>query len=204
MFNAFRKKYDRTTPDVQDRIPPGQYLTEKFPVLHYGNVPSYRDLENTWDLRVWGELETPARFSFNEFRALPTTHVTTDIHCVTRWSKLDTQWDGVPFKEFLKHIPALKPTARFVLAHCEQGFTANVPLDILMDDEALLAYKYDGQELTPEHGYPLRLLTPKKYFWKSAKWLRGLEFLSEDQLGFWERYGYNNHADPWMEERYSE
>jgi len=141
---------------------------------------------------------------WDEFRALPTTHVTTDIHCVTRWSKLDTQWDGVPFKEFLKHIPALKPTARFVLAHCEQGFTANIPLDILKEDDALLAYKYDGQELTPDHGYPLRLLTPKKYFWKSAKWLRGLEFLSEDQLGFWERYGYNNNADPWMEERYSE
>jgi DMSO/TMAO reductase YedYZ molybdopterin-dependent catalytic subunit len=130
--------------------------------------------------------------------------VTTDIHCVTRWSKLDTSWEGVQFKEFLTHIPALKPTARFVVAHCEYGFTANVPLDILLEDDAMLAYKYEGQELTPEHGYPLRLLTPKKYFWKSAKWLRGLEFLSEDRLGFWERYGYNNNADPWKEERYSD
>jgi DMSO/TMAO reductase YedYZ molybdopterin-dependent catalytic subunit len=104
----------------------------------------------------------------------------------------------------LKHIPTLKPNVQHVLFHCEQGFTANVPLEILMEDDALLAYKYDGQELTPEHGYPLRALTPKKYFWKSAKWLRGIEFLSQDRLGFWERYGYNNHADPWAEERYSD
>ncbi len=204
MFNAFRKKYDRTTPEVEDRVPPGQYLTEKFPVLHYGSVPNYRDLENTWDLRVWGELESPARFSFAEFRALPTTEVVTDIHCVTRWSKLDTRWQGVKFTEFLKHIPALKPSAKFILFHCEQGFTANVPLEIMLEDEAMLAYKFDGQELTPEHGYPLRSFVPKKYFWKSAKWLRGIEFLSEDQLGFWERYGYNNNADPWLEERYSD
>jgi DMSO/TMAO reductase YedYZ molybdopterin-dependent catalytic subunit len=110
----------------------------------------------------------------------------------------------VQFKEFLKHIPALKPSVKFVIAHCDQGFTANVPLEVLLDDEAMLAYKFDGKELTPEHGYPLRLLTPRKYFWKSAKWLRGLEFLSYDKLGFWERYGYNNNADPWKEERYAE
>ena len=204
MFNAFRKKYDRSTPEVQDRIPPGQYLTEKFPVLHYGNVPSYHDLEQTWDLRVWGEIEAPARFSFAEFRALPAIQVTTDIHCVTRWSKLDTRWEGVQFKEFLKHIPPLKPTAKFVLFHCEQGYTANVPLELMLEDDALLAYHYEGQELAPEHGYPLRSLTPKKYFWKSAKWLRGIEFLPEDRLGFWERYGYSNSADPWKEERYSD
>jgi DMSO/TMAO reductase YedYZ molybdopterin-dependent catalytic subunit len=204
MFNAFRKKFDRTTPEVQHRIPPGQYLTEKFPVLQFGDVPTYRDLEQTWDLRVWGEIEGEASFSFAEFRALPTIHITTDIHCVTRWSKLDTQWEGIQFKEFLKHIPPLKPTAKYVLFHCEQGYTANVPLDLMLEDDALLAYKYDGQELTPEHGYPLRSLVPKKYFWKSAKWLRGIEFLDEDRLGFWERYGYNNHADPWQEERYSD
>jgi DMSO/TMAO reductase YedYZ molybdopterin-dependent catalytic subunit len=123
---------------------------------------------------------------------------------VTRWSKLDTTWHGVRFRDFLQHIPPLTRDARHVLAHCEQGFTANVPLELLMEDEALLAYKYAGEELTPEHGYPLRSLVPKKYFWKSAKWLRGIEFMSEDRLGFWERYGYNNHADPWLEERYSE
>jgi DMSO/TMAO reductase YedYZ molybdopterin-dependent catalytic subunit len=204
MFNALRKKIDRTPADQQDRVPPGQYLTEKFPVLHYGNVPSYQNLAETWDLRVWGEIEQPVRLSYTEFRALPTVHITTDIHCVTRWSKLDTKWEGVQFKEFLKHIPALKPNVRFVVAHCEYGFTANVPIEILMEDDALLAYKYENAELTPDHGYPLRLLTPKKYFWKSAKWLRGLEFLADDRLGFWERYGYNNNADPWLEERYSD
>ncbi|GAB4117838.1 MAG: sulfite oxidase-like oxidoreductase [Roseiflexaceae bacterium] len=204
MFDSFRKKYDRTPPNQQDRVPPGQYVTEKFPVLHYGDVPHYQNLEQTWDLRVWGEINQPITLSFAEFRALPTISITTDIHCVTRWSKLDTRWEGVRFRDFLQHIPALKPHAAHVMAHCEHGFTANVPLDILMEDDALLAYKYEGEELTPEHGFPLRLLTPKKYFWKSAKWLRGLEFMSEDRLGFWERYGYNNHADPWLEERYSE
>lgn len=204
MFNAFRKKFDKTTPEVQDRVPPGQYLTEKFPVLNYGDVWQYRDVERTWDLRVWGDIAEPARLSFAEFRALPTVEVVMDIHCVTRWSKLDTRWEGVQFREFLKHIPQLKPSAKHILFHCEQGFTANVPLELLLEDDALLAYKYDGQELTPEHGYPLRSLVPKKYFWKSAKWLRGIEFLSEDRLGFWERYGYNNSADPWKEERYSD
>ncbi|NNJ09396.1 sulfite oxidase-like oxidoreductase [Chloroflexales bacterium ZM16-3] len=205
MFDSFKKKDDHTPVDHQEgRVPPGQYVTGKFPVLHYGSVPQYSDLESTWDLRVWGELSEPARLSFSEFRALPTIQITTDIHCVTRWSKLDTHWEGVQFKEFLRHIPALNPSAQFVIAHCDQGYTANVPLEVLLDDEAMLAYKYDGEELTPEHGFPLRLLTPRKYFWKSAKWLRGLEFLSYDKLGFWERYGYNNHADPWKEERYAE
>jgi len=204
MFNAFKKKYDRTPDGAEGRVPPGQYVTEKFPVLHYGSVPHYENLAETWDLRVWGELAEPARFSFDEFRALPTVSVTMDIHCVTRWSKLDTTWTGVRFSEFLKHIPQLQPGTKFVVAHCEQGFTTNVPLDVLMDDAAMLAYKFEGEELTPDHGYPLRLITPGKYFWKSAKWLRGLEFLAHDKLGFWERYGYNNNADPWKEERYAD
>lgn len=203
MFDLFKKRYDRTPEGMEDRVPPGQYVTEKFPVLHYGEVPQYRDLES-WDLRVWGSIEEPARFAFLEFRALPTITVTTDIHCVTRWSKLGTTWEGVQFREFLKHIPALKPSAKFVIAHAEHGFTANIPLEIMLEDDALLAYKYEGQELDPEHGYPLRLLVPKKYFWKSAKWLRGIEFADEDKLGFWESYGYNNHADPWQEERYAD
>ncbi len=204
MFDAFKKNNDRIPPDRRDRVPPGQYITEKFPVLHYGDVPIYHDVENTWDLRVWGEIEAPARFSFAEFRALPTITITTDIHCVTRWSKLDTRWEGVQFKEFLRHLPPLNPSARYVMAHCEQGFTTNVPLEVLLEDDALLAYKYEGEELTPEHGYPLRLLTPRKYFWKSAKWLRGIEFMAEDRPGFWERYGYNNNADPWKEERFAD
>jgi DMSO/TMAO reductase YedYZ molybdopterin-dependent catalytic subunit len=203
-LRSLKKAFNKPAADQQERVPPGQYLTEKFPVLHYGDVPAYKDLEGSWDLRVWGEIEAPKTFSFAEFRALPTAHVTTDIHCVTRWSKLDTSWEGVRFKDFLQHIPALKPEAKFILFHCEQGFTANVPLEIMLEDDALLAYKYEGEELTPEHGFPLRALTPKKYFWKSAKWLRGIEFLGRDKLGFWERYGYNNHADPWAEERYSD
>lgn len=203
MFDRLKKNDDRTSPDRRDRVPPGQYVTEKFPVLHYGDVPIYHDVENTWDLRVWGEIEAPVRLSFSEFRALPTITITTDIHCVTRWSKLDTHWEGVQFKEFLSHLPPLKPSARYVMAHCEQGFTTNVPLEVLLEDDALLAYKYEGEELTPEHGYPLRLLTPRKYFWKSAKWLRGIEFMAEDRPGFWERYGYNNNADPWKEERFA-
>lgn len=204
MFDRFRKTYDKTPAGAENRVPPGQYVTEKFPVLHYGSVPTYNNLEQTWDLRVWGEIEEPIRFSFQEFRSLPTITATIDIHCVTRWSKLDTTWTGVQFKEFLKHIPALKPSAKYILWHCEQGYTANVPLEIMLEDEAMLAYLYEGKELDPEHGYPLRSFVPKKYFWKSAKWLRGIEFLSQDQLGFWERYGYNNNADPWKEERYSD
>ncbi|NCC31677.1 MAG: sulfite oxidase-like oxidoreductase [Chloroflexia bacterium] len=204
MFKAYKKQDDQNSAAEAGRVPPGQYVTDKFPVLHYGNVPSYADVEQNWDLRVWGELETTARLSFAEFRALPTVEIVTDIHCVTRWSKLDTRWGGIRFSDFLQAIPPLLPTATHVIAHCEYGFTANVPLEVLLHPDALLAYTYEGEELTPEHGYPLRLLTPGKYFWKSAKWLRGLEFLSHDKLGFWERYGYNNNADPWKEERYAE
>jgi DMSO/TMAO reductase YedYZ molybdopterin-dependent catalytic subunit len=199
----FRKR-DKLPEDIQKRLPPGQYITEKFPVLHYGNVPQYENLEESWDLNVWGSIEAPVRFSFAEFRALPTVSVTLDIHCVTRWSKLDTTWEGVRFRDFLQHLPPLDPTAAFVIAHAEGGFTANLPLELMLEDETLLAYKYAGQELEPEHGYPLRLLVPKKYFWKSAKWLRGLEFLPHDRLGFWEGYGYHNNADPWKEERYED
>jgi DMSO/TMAO reductase YedYZ molybdopterin-dependent catalytic subunit len=199
----FRKR-DKLPEDIQKRLPPGQYITEKFPVLHYGNVPQYENLEESWDLNVWGSIEAPVRFSFAEFRALPTVSVTLDIHCVTRWSKLDTTWEGVRFRDFLQHLPPLDPAAAFVIAHAEGGFTANLPLELMLEDETLLAYKYAGQELEPEHGYPLRLLVPKKYFWKSAKWLRGLEFLPHDRLGFWEGYGYHNNADPWKEERYED
>lgn len=201
MFDVFKR---RAPEGKEDRIPPGQYVTDKFPVLHYGDVPHYSNIETDWDLQVWGSIAEPARFTFAHLRELPSTTVTMDIHCVTRWSKLDTTWEGVRFSEFLKHIPALNPDAGFVIAHAESNFTANIPLEVLMDDEALLAYKYDGEELTPPHGYPLRLVVPKKYFWKSAKWLRGLEFLPHDKLGFWERYGYNNNADPWKEERYAD
>ncbi|MCI0344339.1 MAG: sulfite oxidase-like oxidoreductase [Chloroflexi bacterium] len=188
-------------PAVAERIPPGQYRTEKFPVLHYGSVPK-ADLA-TWDFRVWGEVDSPFTVTWSQFKGLPRKAVATDIHCVTRWTKLDTTWEGVPIQEILR-LARLKPSATHVLAHCEQGYTANLPLSVLDDDDVLLADTYDGAPLEPEHGDPLRLLVPKRYFWKSAKWIRGLEFLDHDILGFWERYGYNNDADPWKEERYSE
>jgi DMSO/TMAO reductase YedYZ molybdopterin-dependent catalytic subunit len=187
--------------DVADRIPPGQYKTDKFPVLHYGSVPNTK-LE-TWDFRVFGEVDSPFRLSWDEFKALPRKTVTTDIHCVTRWTKLDTVWEGVPIQEILM-LAGVRPSATHVIEHAEQGYTTNVPLAVLDDSDVLLADTFAGQPLEKEHGWPLRLVLPKKYFWKSAKWIRGLEFLDHDQLGFWERYGYSNAADPWKEERYSE
>ena len=182
-----------------DRLPPGQYLTEKWPVLHAGTVPN-TDLA-TWDFRVFGEVESPITLSWEEFTALPTREITTDIHCVTRWSRFDTSFKGVHWSELAKVVKP-KPSARYVLAHAEQDFTANVPLAALEDEEALLAYEADGEPLSPEHGWPLRLVIPKRYFWKSAKWLRGIELLDHDEPGFWERLGYHNEADYWKEERY--
>jgi DMSO/TMAO reductase YedYZ molybdopterin-dependent catalytic subunit len=188
-------------PAVAGRIPPGQYRTEKFPVLHYGSTPS-TDLAK-WDFKVFGEVDSPFTLTWAEFKALPRKTVQTDIHCVTRWTKLDTTWEGVPIQEILSRAQ-VRPGAGFVLAHSEQGYTANMPLAVLDDEDVLLADTFDGQPLELEHGWPLRLLVPKRYFWKSAKWIRGLEFVDHDILGFWERYGYNNDADPWKEERFSE
>ena len=183
-----------------DRVPPGQRLTDKFPVLHYGSIPEFD--RQTWDLKVFGLVEEPLTLSYDQFLELPTTRIVTDIHCVTTWSKLDTIWEGVLFRELMNSVQ-VNPEARFVMVHCEQDFTTNVPLEVLMDDDVLLAYRFDDQPLTPEHGYPLRLVVPKKYFWKSAKWVRGLELMAQDRLGFWEVRGYHNNADPWKEERYS-
>jgi DMSO/TMAO reductase YedYZ molybdopterin-dependent catalytic subunit len=198
----FEKLFGKTMdPALRDRVPPGQYVTEKFPVLHYGSVPR-TDLA-AWDFKVYGEVAAPFSLTWQDFKALPRKQVTTDIHCVTRWTKLDTIWEGVPIREILDRAE-LRPSASHVLAHCEQGYTANLPLEVLDDEDVLLADIYDGKPLEPEHGYPLRLFVPKRYFWKSAKWIRGLEFLDRDILGFWERYGYNNNADPWKEERYSD
>jgi DMSO/TMAO reductase YedYZ molybdopterin-dependent catalytic subunit len=182
-----------------ERLPPGQYLTEKWPVLHAGSVPQ-SDLA-TWDFRVFGGVENEVVLSYDELQALPTTEITVDIHCVTRWSRFDTSFKGVRWRELAK-LAQPKPSARFVLAHAEQGFTSNVPLEALEDDEALIAWEADGEPLTPDHGWPLRLVVPSRYFWKSAKWLRGIELLAADQPGFWERYGYHNDADFWQEQRY--
>ena len=187
-------------PSKDDRVPPGQFLTEKFPVLHYGSVPVYQNLDK-WDFRVFGLVEQPLRFSWDELMKLPAATQTVDIHCVTRWSKLDTTWTGVPWRELARLIK-IKPEATHVMAHCEYGFTANIGLDVLDDDDTMLAFLYDGKPLEPDHGYPLRLLVPKKYFWKSAKWLRGLEFMVGDRPGFWERNGYHMQGDPWLEQRF--
>jgi DMSO/TMAO reductase YedYZ molybdopterin-dependent catalytic subunit len=181
------------------RLPPGQYYTEKWPVLHAGDVPDV-DVA-TWTLSITGEVEQPVTLSYEELRGLPATEVTTDIHCVTRWSRFDAGFKGVHWRE-LAALCRPKPTANFVIAHAEHGFTSNVPLAALENDDALIVYEADGEPLTPEHGYPVRLFIPTKYFWKSAKWLTGLELSSIDKPGFWERYGYNNNADYWKEERY--
>ncbi|CAN5859134.1 sulfite oxidase-like oxidoreductase [soil metagenome] len=188
-------------PSSRERVPPGQYVNQKWPVLHYGSVPR-TDLA-TWTFRVWGEVDHPFELSWEGFKAMPRKKVHTDIHCVTRWSRLDADFEGVPIQHILERAE-LRPRARFVLAYAEQGYTANMPLDVLDDDDVLLADRADGEPLTPEHGYPLRLVLPKRYFWKSAKWLRGLQFLANDRPGFWERYGYHNDADPWLEQRYSD
>ena len=188
-------------PDAARRTPPGQYLTEKLPVLHYGSVPTV-DL-GAWDFRVFGLVDNPLTLTWDQLKALPRKQETVDIHCVTRWSKLDTAWEGVPIRTILD-LAGVRPEATHVLAHCEQGYTTNMPLEVLDDADVMLADTYAGKPLKPEHGYPLRLLVPKRYFWKSAKWIRGLELLDHDTPGFWERYGYNNDADPWKEERFSE
>jgi DMSO/TMAO reductase YedYZ molybdopterin-dependent catalytic subunit len=181
------------------RLPPGQYLTEKWPVLHAGSVPD-TDLA-TWDFKIFGEVGRPLTLTWDELKELPSTEITVDIHCVTRWSRFDTSFRGVHWRE-LAGLVEPRPHARFVVAHAEQGFTSNMPLGALEDEHALIAYEADGEPLTPEHGWPLRLVVPSRYFWKSAKWLRGLELRTTDHPGFWERYGYHNDADYWREERY--
>lgn len=181
------------------RLPPNQSLTLKFPVLHYGPVPGFDPA--TWDLRVYGEVEQERRWTWDEFQQIPTVQVRADIHCVTGWSKFDTVWEGPLFRDFVK-LFGLKPTARYVIAHCEYGFTTNLPLEVMLDDNVLLAWRYNGDYLEPDHGFPVRTLVPQRYFWKSAKWLRALEFTAEDRPGFWEQAGYHNNGDPWAEERY--
>jgi DMSO/TMAO reductase YedYZ molybdopterin-dependent catalytic subunit len=193
----------------EGRLPPGQSLTNKFPVLHYGPVPPFDPA--TWDFRIWGEVEQEKRWSWEEFMALPRTKLHMDIHCVTRWSKFDTDWEGVSLHGLVEAgLIALKTSAQFVLQHCEYGFTVNIPLQVALADNFLLATHFNGQPISPDHGYPLRgvvgsiparsdLSSP--YFWKGGKWLRGLELLAQDRLGFWEQAGYHNEADIWKEQR---
>jgi DMSO/TMAO reductase YedYZ molybdopterin-dependent catalytic subunit len=199
---VFRSKAEQKLRDAgydPARLPPGQYLTEKWPVLHAGSVPT-TDLA-TWTFRVWGEVESPLEVTWEQFRALPRHETTQDIHCVTRWSRFDASFSGVHWRTIAELVRP-KPSARFVVAHAEHDFTANVPIRFLEDENAVLATEADGEALSVEHGWPLRLVIPGKYFWQSAKWLRGIELVEHDRPGFWERYGYHNDADPWREERY--
>ena len=181
-----------------ERVPPGQYLTSRFPVLTYGPNPAF-DL-GAWSLRIWGEVHAPCTLTWDELMAMEQVEQTCDIHCVTRWSKLDTTWRGVRARDVLA-LAAPTAAGRFVMAHCDGDYTTNLPLQALLDDDVLFAHTYDGRPLEPDHGAPLRLLVPKRYFWKSAKFLRGLEIMTEDQQGFWELNGYHNDADPWTEQR---
>ena len=211
MFESFfRRKEDQQRFATAGRLPPGQSVTQKFPVLHYGPVPRFNPA--TWDLRVWGEVEAEARWNWDEFQQLPRTKLMMDIHCVTRWSKFDTLWEGVALRDLVDQgLIRLKPSARYLLQHAEYGFTVNLPLDIALQENFLLATHFNSEPISPDHGYPLRgvvgaipgrdeLKTP--YFWKGAKWLRGLEFLAQDRPGFWEQAGYHNEADVWKEERF--
>lgn len=198
-MNILKRRQEEEQMKKSNRLPPGQSLTNKFPVLTYGLNPPFDP--TTWDLRVFGEVENEMRWSWAEFLEIPTTTITTDIHCVTRWSKFDTQWEGVLFRDFM-NLFGVKPSAKFVIAHCDYGYTTNTPLEAMLDDDVLLAYKYAGDWLEPDHGGPLRTLVPKLYFWKSAKFLRALEFSPVDKPGFWERGGYHNTGDPWLEQRF--
>lgn len=209
--SVFRRKDDEARVRLEGRLPPGQSFTYRFPVLHYGPTPPFDPA--TWDFRVWGEVGETVRWNWEEFNRLPRTCLTMDIHCVTQWSKFDTTWEGVSVHTLVEQgwIKPL-PTARFVLQHAEYGYTTNLPLDVMLAENFLLATHFNGQPISPEHGYPLRGVTgfiPGKpglktpYLWKGAKWLRGLEFLAEDRPGFWEQAGYHNDADVWKEERFA-
>ncbi len=211
MFESQRERRDLERRVISEgRLPPGQSVTIKFPVLHYGPVP--RANLKAWDFRIFGLVEEEKRWTWEAFSQLPRTRVVMDIHCVTRWSKFDTVWEGVSVKTLIDQgFIRLKPEARYVVQHCEYGYTTNTSLGFVLQDGFILATHYDGQPLEPDHGYPLRGVAgvipgqqaDDKYFWKGGKWLRALEFRADDQPGFWERNGYNNEANVWQEQRYS-
>jgi DMSO/TMAO reductase YedYZ molybdopterin-dependent catalytic subunit len=189
----------RRQPEEADRLPPGQHMTPGFPVLSAGPTP-HVSLDE-WTFTIEGLVQAPMTWSWKEFLALPTQTYVADIHCVTKWSKLGTEWEGVSVDTLLEHVE-LDPKAKYVIAFCYGGYTTNLPLSDVIDGKAFVAYKYDGQPLAPEHGGPARLVVPHLYFWKSAKWVRGLRLIEEDEPGFWESLGYHNRGDPWKEERY--
>jgi DMSO/TMAO reductase YedYZ molybdopterin-dependent catalytic subunit len=184
---------------AEHRVPPGQYVTRDFPVLSAGPTP-HTPLE-AWTFGVEGLVREPATWTWEDFLALPAREWVADIHCVTKWTKLDTRWKGVSVDTLLEHVE-LDPAAAFVTAFSDGGYTTNIPLRELVDGQAFVAYEYDGSPLDPVHGGPARLVVPHLYFWKSAKWVRGLRLMDRDVSGFWESLGYNDHGDPWKEERY--
>lgn len=183
-----------------DRLPQGQKVVDDWPVLTYGGTPRI-DLA-AWRFRIYGAVDRELELTWEQFQALPRTSVTCDIHCVTSWSRMDNQFEGVLFRELLNHFQPL-PSAKQAMVVCYGGYTTNVPLSDLMRENVLLAYKHDGKELTLSHGGPLRLVIPHLYFWKSAKWVRGLQFIEREEPGFWEMHGYHMRGDPWKEERFS-
>jgi DMSO/TMAO reductase YedYZ molybdopterin-dependent catalytic subunit len=196
-MGLFTKNY----PDeIAARVPPGQRLVKTWPVLHFGAIPRFDG--TNWDLEVSGLVEEPFTLSYAELLALPHVTVDADMHCVTGWTTLDNTWEGVPFKALMERAKP-KPEAKWVIAHCEGGYTSNLSLEAMSGDDVLVAWRNHGEDLTPEHGWPLRLVVPKRYAWKSAKWLTGLEFSAKNKRGFWEVRGYHIHAEPFAEERYS-
>src|SRR5215831_17063284 len=199
LFSGNERKSKEQEMLHASRLPPGQSLTLKWPVLHYGSVPKFDPTR--WDFRVWGLVASPIKLSWADFNQLPIVPTHSDFHCVTRWSRFDNDWQGVAFHEILKRVRP-RPEAGYVLAHAEQGFTANIPLPDLDRDDVLLATHHDGQPLPPDHGYPLRLIVTHLYAWKSVKWLRGLELLDHDVPGFWEQNGYHMYGDPFREQRF--
>ncbi len=193
------RRNDEEAMKEAGRLPPGQSLTNRFPVLTYGPVPKFDPA--TWDFKVFGTVERPTQWTWETFQQMPTTKITVDIHCVTRWSKFDTVWEGVQFKH-IAELVGMKSETKHIIAHCDYGYTTNVPVEDMLRDDVLLAYKYDDKPLEPDHGAPVRTLVPHLYFWKSAKFLRALEFSTVDKPGFWEQAGYHNYGDPFKEERY--
>ena len=191
----------KPSQEYEYRLPPGQYMVRDFPVLHVGDVPPFNP--KTWKFKVFGEVHRQLEYTWEQFLALPTETVIADIHCVTRWSKFDTHWTGVPVS-YLIGESQLKASARFAVSHGANGYTANLPLSVVNANGVLLAHTYEGKPLEPIHGGPLRMFVPSRYFWKSTKWCNGLEFLNDDEPGFWETRGYHNEADPWKEQRYWE
>ncbi len=200
LFEGNERREREKHMKAEGRLPPGQSLTLKWPVLHYGSVPRFDPA--TWDFHVTGLVANPIKLSWDEFNKLPKIETTSDFHCVTRWSRFDNRWSGLAVRELLNRAQP-KPGAAYVLVHAEQGYTANLPLADLLHDNVLLATHHDGEPLPLDHGYPLRLIVPQLYAWKSVKWVRGLELLDHDQAGFWEQNGYHMYGDPWKEQRFS-